>query len=291
MGRSMMAVLYLGVLQREVRSRTVIVFFTLTLLWAGGTSLVLLLAASDTSFDAVADRVVAAVFFAMLGGWNTLLGLVFGVGCLRADMEAGTMGQLLAFPVSRRTVFASRTLGVLTILAFYYLLGTGLGVLLYRSAVEVLGGPALVLVRPLLWFLQALPAVALGTLLSLFVGRTPALLLAGVVLFLSFLAEAFMSLSPGLVGQIWSGEASVWYVLVVALRYGLPSASALGNTLESLMGGTSWWQEDFWLSRLSPWPADPSLGGARAALEIGHFALATGALFWVAFLLFRRRSF
>lgn len=134
-------------IQKEFRSKTLIMMSIMTLV-------MILLLNSLLSFlskevltslgSEGAAKGTATGLIYIINKFTVLLSIIFGVNCIKSDVENNVAPLLLSFPVSRLEYLGSRILGSWVIVISYYFLSVLLAQILLSSTVgSLIGGPHL----------------------------------------------------------------------------------------------------------------------------------------------------
>jgi ABC-type transport system involved in multi-copper enzyme maturation permease subunit len=129
--------LYRSTLDREWRSKTIIVLGIITI-----AMIFLVNAGMDMFVEFMKDQLQGtdmvqhklSVFFMVIQSWATLLGIILGVNTIAADSEGGMWMTLLSFPIPRWPYLLARMLGSATIVILYYLISLIMAASIYRFA-------------------------------------------------------------------------------------------------------------------------------------------------------------
>ena len=126
--------LFLNTIQKELRSKTLYMLTGFTVLLVIMVNVFMnfintnILDANATQF--IGDQ-TANVVFLMVDFWSTFLCILFGINTIKSDVSSGAIGQVLSFPIKRRTYLAARILGSCLIVFFYYAFSMSLAILLF----------------------------------------------------------------------------------------------------------------------------------------------------------------
>lgn len=119
------------------------------------------------------------VYYAFINAWSIFLGLMFGLGCVRSDINSQVIGQLLALPIKRSEYLGARVLGSWFLVIFYQLLSFAMTGILFGSNLSEIPAGALA-IAPLISIFPTLAAVIVGLLVSDWVGKTSGMILTGL---------------------------------------------------------------------------------------------------------------
>lgn len=194
-------ILFLNTIQKELRSKTLYILFGFTVLLIILLNLFVnyiytnVLDANTSSF--IGDK-TATIVYITIDFWSTFLCILFGVNTVKSDISSNTIGQLLSFPIQRRSYLMARILGSTTIIFSYYVLSLLLAVVLFSvTSNKMIGGIEMVyaLVPSLLnIFIQILIAVNL----SFFLPRMMAFVSMSFLTFFIVLSnKAFLAQGTG----------------------------------------------------------------------------------------------
>lgn len=170
-------------IQKELRSKTffMVVFLTFVML---AVSFGIMQAVSEylkgeSKLAFVSSTHFLWIYYSFINAWSIFLGLMFGLGCVRSDVNSQVVGQLLALPISRSTYILARVLGSWILVGFYQLLSLVLTCILFRESLGEVSPLALAL-APLISLFPILAAIAIGLFVSLWVGKGTGLVLTGL---------------------------------------------------------------------------------------------------------------
>ncbi len=206
-----MNVLLARELREAVRSR-----------WFGGVTVVFCLLALGVSYlsHAGAGALGFAGFSRTVGGllnlmllFVPLMGLLIGALGLAGEREDGTLGYLLAQPVSRGAVFASKLAGQGLSLAFSIGLGLGMAGFVVGWKAGTSGGAAF-LTLALAAVLLGIASLSIGTLVGTSSASRMRALVWALLLWVLF-AFALDSLSIGLVAAGATGATGLFWLTLV----------------------------------------------------------------------------
>ena len=265
-------ILYFNTIQNELRNRVFLVFFALTILFVLATNALFSWVASgiEQQMFGMADRgLLAVVFFTGINAWNVLLGLVFGIDCIKKDIETASVEQILSFPVSRTGYVLVRAIGAWSMVVFYYVVSIAFACVLYAADLDDLGGAGFVAVRLGTSFLQGFAAVVVGLLVSLYFGRLASFFLSLIAMGAVAFAQSYADLKG--TAQLLSADGSVWKLLALVCYYIFPRFVLMGD-----MAGK-------WL--------EGQVAAVGLALEVLHFSVATSIVLALALFVFGRKSF
>lgn len=139
--------LLLNTLQKEFRSKTLLLvsIFTVVIIFLINS----LLSYISTEFlsqmgaEGAAQGSAQALIF-IISKFTSLLAIVFGVNCIKSDIENNVAPLMLSFPVSRMEYILSRVLGSWFIVIIYYFVSVIIAqILLSTSVGSLIGGPHL----------------------------------------------------------------------------------------------------------------------------------------------------
>ncbi len=174
--------------QKEYRSKTLIFVFLITLgIIYGINGLVDYTASNSAGMAGGLD-----LLFLITSVWSCLLGAIFGTSCIRSDQDERVFAQILAFPVNRHHYLLARLLGAWLIVMVYYLITLGLATALFAVTSHSLQVNPSLLPALMLTGLAILATILIGTLISLFMTRIPALLGTLAIIITAAVANAHM---------------------------------------------------------------------------------------------------
>ncbi|OFZ17336.1 MAG: hypothetical protein A2X86_02460 [Bdellovibrionales bacterium GWA2_49_15] len=133
---SVLYALYTNTIKKEIRSKTIIFVFLLNLglifVVNSGIDLVIKSVEEQNLMNLSGQK--AAVFYFLINIWCTVLSVIFGVDCIKSDLESGVASVLMAQPLRRWWYLLMRILGAATIVFGHYLLSLLLaGIIFYLT--------------------------------------------------------------------------------------------------------------------------------------------------------------
>jgi len=139
--------LLLNTIQKEFRSKTLLLvsIFTVVIIFLTNSLLSYLSSEilSQIGAEGAAQGSTQALVF-IINKFTSLLAIVFGVNCIKSDIENNVAPLMLSFPVSRMEYILSRILGSWVIVTIYYFVSVIIAQILLSSSVgSLIGGPHL----------------------------------------------------------------------------------------------------------------------------------------------------
>ena len=257
--------IYISTLQKELRSKMLLITFILTIvaIAVGGISYQGFATERPILFEFAKDFSLK-FFFSLLLGWSNFLTTLFSVGCIRSDLQDRTMGQLLSFSIKRYEYLLARILGVVSIVFFYNCLVLFLGVVVFGPK-EV---PPLDIFLVLLVGIPVFASLTLwGVFFSLYFNQVISFVFVYIITFIVSGANVIVEESQ-LLSK--SQDVDFWYIAGHIIYWCFPREPAWSVAAsEALMGkgfGMDW------------------------GFEIGHYLLTTTLFFGMLTWLFGRRE-
>ncbi len=204
------------------------------------------------------------IYYAFINAWSVFLALLFGLGCVRSDISSNVIGQLLAFPINRTWYLVSRVLGSWLLVGFYQLLSFVLTAVLFFDAIKEIPITAMLL-APIISLLPTLAAVVLGLFVSLWVAKTPGMILTGI-------ASMGGSWARSTFTDVENPFANLSFLKVIGLVLWIiiPRFAAPHSIVQKFAG-----------------IADTQIAWG----DLSQFTLATAFIFIIANVVFKRRGF
>ena len=265
--------IYKNTLQKEFRNKTLIFFFLFTV------AVILLVSfllsalkdsiGADMKVEVFGETQLLPIFFIVISSWNVMLGIFFGINCVKSDINLGVIQQILSFPIDRKAYLLIRVLGSWTIVMLYYTISMALAFVLFSTSLGEVAQVGSILAAMLFSFLQVLPAIVIGIIFSLYFERIGAFLL-------SFFTFAFINASNSYISFKGLDEilSDLSFIKICALvyYYAFPRMSNIGNYANASIMGT---------------------GGAwdKLPYELLHYSLSLSFLFIVMSMMFKKKSF
>ena len=254
-------------LQKEIRSKTFVVTVILTISFLAMSYAILEIVKKEFFVESkiglfVGMNQILWFYYGIINMWSIFLGIMFGLGCMKSDVAMGTIGQLLALPMSRRSYLLARILGSWLLVTFYQCLGFILTFWLFGAALAELKLVAL-LIAPLVSLMPTLGAIILGLFVSLWLNKTSGLVMTMLCSSGAHLAGLFYA------GTNLQENLSLFKVIGLFLWTILPRFSAPNSLIHHL--------------------AKSSI--AIEWSNLAQFGLSTALLLVVTCLIFERRGF
>lgn len=192
--------LTLNTLQREARSRTLLIMGIITFL---------IIILTNMSFNFIAEFAKSSAFALDVGDkkmvvlarilnyWASFMGLYFGICAIKSDEENGVQPLLLSFPISRSFYLLSRFFGVILIVMIYHLASLLFAYILFSFSSGVVDISAKMIYSVGATLLVISGSALLGLLGSLYFSRTISLVLSTIFLPMIVISNTVFS------GQAW----------------------------------------------------------------------------------------
>lgn len=263
--------LLFNTIQKEFRSKTLIMVSVITVV------MILLMNAlltylskevlTQLSMEGAANGTATALIF-IISKFTSLLAIIFGVNCIKSDLENSVAPLMLSFPVSRLEYVLSRILGSWIIVMAYYLFSVFLAQILLSSSLGgFVGGPHLI---------GAMVFMALGNLViilfSAFLGISMPKIMA-------FMMTSFTSLI--VTGANTFYQSKDWAEMTTDLNF-FKGVGLLIHGIIPRIGNI----DDIGRSILM----QKDDLGLSIPMELGHYAVTLTLFFGVFYLLFSRRE-
>ncbi|MBI2520060.1 MAG: hypothetical protein HYV97_06575 [Bdellovibrio sp.] len=180
---SVLYALYTNTIKKEIRSKTLLFVFLLNigLIFVVNSGIDLIIKSVEEQNLMNLSSQKAVVFYFLINIWCTVLSIIFGVDCIKSDLESGVASVLMAQPLRRWWYLLMRILGAGTIVFGHYLVSILLaGLIFYIS-----DGTNQLTVQ-IIWALFAtlllnIAVITLSALISLSLNKLVAFILAMVV--------------------------------------------------------------------------------------------------------------
>lgn len=252
--------IFINSFQKEIRNKT---------FWVLLISSILVMFAGRAFFTKVIPTVIGEggiqqfdmyFYYFIITIWSTLMMGLLGINCIKSDTRYGLSEQILAFPIRSEHYLLLRMLASSLMVWFFYLiLFIMMAVFLIPSPQYPLGFSSLFAV--VIFFASIFVVTNLATLWSLLLGQ-----ISGFIA-LFFSVVIITSINKGL------NSFETLYYPALLLHWLLPHIGVIWQISHTLIFHT---------------PLAPSL---NLWIEIPHFFLSTGLLFWGTHFIFKKRGF
>ncbi len=262
--------LLFNTIQKEFRSKTLVLITIITvaviLLINAGLNFLSKEVLSQMGQEGAAQGTTMALIF-IISKFTSLLAIIFGVNCIKSDIETNVSPLLMSFPISRFEYLAARILGSWIIIMSYYLFSVVIAQILLSSSIgSIVGGPHL-LGAMFYTALSNLIVIMISAFLGLNMPKIMALLMTSIVTIIVTGSNMFLK------GKEWAEmTADLDFFPIVALGF---------HTFFPRMGII----DDIGRNILLQKEIDLNI-----AIELGHFGLTTALFFFVFYYLFNRRE-
>lgn len=263
--------LLFNTIQKEFRSKTLIMvsIITIVMIFLMNSLLSFLSKEilSQMGTEGAATGTATALIF-IISKFTSLLAIIFGVNCLKSDIETNVAPLMLSFPISRVEYVLARILGSWVIVMVYYLFSVFMAQILLTSSIgSFVGGPHLLGAM----FFTALSNLVV-ILFSSFLGINMPKIMA-------FIMTSFATLLvTGSNGYFATKE---WAEMTAELDF-FKSAGLFIHGFFPRIGNI----DDIGRSILM----QKEEIGFNIPMELGHYALTLLLFFGVFYLLFKRRE-
>jgi ABC-type transport system involved in multi-copper enzyme maturation permease subunit len=262
--------LLFNTIQKEFRSKTLILITIITLavilLINAGLNFLSKEVLSQMGQEGAAQGTTMALIF-IISKFTSLLAIIFGVNCIKSDIETNVSPLLMSFPISRMEYLLARILGSWVIVMVYYLFSVVLAQILLSSSIgSIIGGPHL-LGAMFYTALSNLIVIMISAFLGLNMPKIMALLMTSIVTIIVTGSNMYLK------GKEWS-EMTAEFDFFPSVALGI-------HMLFPRMGII----DDIGRNILLKKDIDLNIG-----LELGHFGLTTALFFFVFYYLFKRRE-
>jgi ABC-type transport system involved in multi-copper enzyme maturation permease subunit len=262
--------LLFNTIQKEFRSKTLVLISIITLavilLINAGLNFLSKEVLSQIGQEGAAQGTTMALIF-IISKFTSLLSIIFGVNCIKSDIETNVSPLLMSFPISRMEYLLARILGSWIIIMVYYLFSVVVAQLLLSSSIgSIVGGPHL-LGAMFYTALSNLIVIMISAFLGLNMPKIMALLMTSFVTIIVTASNMYLK------GKEWS-EMTSELEFFPAFAFGL-------HMLFPRMGVI----DDIGRNILMQKEVDFNIG-----IELAHFGVTTVFFFWIFYYLFNRRE-
>ncbi len=262
--------LLLNTIQKEFRSKTLVLvsIITIAMIFLMNSLLSFLSTEvlSQMGTEGAAQGTATALIF-IINKFTVLLAIVFGVNCIKSDMETNVAPLLMSFPISRVEYIASRILGSWIIVTVYYFISVVVAQILLSSSIgSLIGGPHL---------LGAMFFTALSNLVVILVASFLGLNLPKIM---GFMMTSFFSIIVTGANGYFKGKE--WVEMTADMNF-FKGAGLFIHGVFPRIGNI----DDIGRNVLFQ-----SEVGFNIPMELGHFAVTLSLFFTCFYLLFNRRE-
>jgi len=180
--------LFFNTIQKEIRSRTLLVMFVITILIMffvnAGLDLIIENFEGKNVIDLTSQKVV--VFYFIISSWTVLLSVLFGIDCIKSDIEGQVIPLLLSGPIARWQFLVARLSGAFLIVFSYYVISFTMAIIFFK-----ISGNPLAPISNMLAALGATGVVILGVItLAAFISIFSNKLVAFIISMIAYLVMA-----------------------------------------------------------------------------------------------------
>lgn len=264
------SVLYLNTLQKEFRSRTLLSLFVMTVGMIFVVNLLLKYFEEDVMTGMGLQAVgmgALNIFLIIIGLWSIFLSVLMGTGCIKTDLDDGAIPILLTFPVKRFEYLLARILGTWSIVLGYYLFSILLASLTFSVSSGELVFGFNVIAALLSTGLILLASVLLAAFIGLFLPKLIAFFCTYVLTWIITYANG-QAIKGGL--DNFFSEFSAGKGFIFVFHHFFPRLLVFDDIRNALLFGKE-----------IPVPV---------WINLGHYVLSFGLIFFVMSWVFRRRN-
>lgn len=262
--------LLFNTIQKEFRSKTLVLITIITvaviLLINAGLNFLSKEVLSQMGQEGAAQGTTMALIF-IISKFTSLLAIIFGVNCIKSDLETNVAPLLMSFPISRMEYLIARILGSWIIVMSYYLFSVVIAQILLSSSIgSIVGGPHL-LGAMFYTALSNLIVIMISAFLGLNMPKIMALLMTSFVTIVVTASNMFLK------GKEWSemtSELDFFPAFALGLHMFFPRIGVI---------------DDIGRNILLKKDIEFSIG-----IELVHYGVTTALFFYVFYSLFKRRE-
>ncbi len=269
MQTSVLFALYINTIQKEIRSKTLIfvLMINLGLIFVVNSGIDLIIKSVESQNMINLHGQKASIFYFLISIWCTFLSIIFGIDCIKSDLESGVASVIMAQPLRRWWYVLMRILGATTIVFGHYLLSLFVAWIIFYISdgtnqlnMQIFGALFATL-------LVNLAVITLSALIAMSLNKMVAFILSLIVCSIVGIANQAMGTEDFLYNIQHIGLAKI---LGLVAHYLLPRIGIWSSFAGSLING--------------------KMPAMNYGLELLHYGLTLAALFWLLSFIFSRRE-